>query len=97
MDTEKTKVIFRKFKNGGIIAYFPEIPGDNNQDTCMSYMRIGRHGVATALAYPDTKLASETEYQDLKNELERIGYNLEVIKKFSFKFMLKRKREIERK
>jgi hypothetical protein len=41
-DTEKTIVIFRKFKNGNkeVIALFPEIAGTLLPETCSSYMHI---------------------------------------------------------
>ena len=78
-DKEKTKVVFRKFKDGDIIALFPEIEGGVNQKgECMSYMHIGQHsGASYALVY-DTKLAKPEEYADLFAELEGIGYNLDV-------------------
>jgi hypothetical protein len=78
----KTKVIFRKFPSGEIIALFPEIAYDQYGYYCMSYMHIGQHNGAS----PDllnTKLAVVHEYADLKAELERIGYNLQVCKRIT--------------
>lgn len=38
-----TRVIFRKFKDGEIIALFPAIAGTNNYgDTCQSYVHMGQ-------------------------------------------------------
>lgn len=80
-DTEKTVVVFRKWKSGNreIIALFPGI--DAGGGFCSSYEHIGQHGgaeysgviAATVPARPD-------EYADLKAELESIGYNLDVKK-----------------
>ena len=39
-DKEKTKVVFRKFKDGEIIALFPEIEAAaGDKSACMSYMQ----------------------------------------------------------
>jgi len=93
-DKEKTKVIFRKFINGDIIALFPEIEGGANQKgECMSYMHVGQHsGAAYALIY-NTKPAKPDEYADLFAELEGIGYNLDVKKKITKRwFEIKKKK-----
>lgn len=79
MDTEKTKVIFRKFK-GEIIAFFPEIEvnPDNFGHNMMSYAHVGQHSEASLYFYYDCTPAKPHEYADLKAELESIGYNLDV-------------------
>jgi hypothetical protein len=43
-DTIKTVVIFRKYKEGDILALFPEI--DEGNYKCSCYQRIGQHGLA---------------------------------------------------
>lgn len=43
-----TKVIFRKFRDGSVIALFPNIPWDNNGNIA-SYMHVGQHGGASLL------------------------------------------------
>ena len=74
-----TKVIFRKYKDGEIIALFPE---EVNGFYISCYMHIGQHSVADYnYVVRETKLATESEYQDLKRELENIGYNLKAYKK----------------
>lgn len=78
-----TKVIFRKFKNGEVIALFPEEIADNNPFNCLSYMHIGQHGAASQDIVYDTKPCKENEYSELKKELEGIGYEFEVITKFT--------------
>jgi hypothetical protein len=83
-DKHVTEVIFRKFKDGDIIAFFPyEI--ESPQGYVMSYMHVGQHGSADYQGLiSTTKLATEEEYADLKNELENhVGYNLKVIKKIN--------------
>ena len=61
-------VIFRKFKNGEVIAWLPGVEANPNQ--CMSYMHVGQHGEGI---YPaDTVPAKATEYLDLLDELRGI-------------------------
>ena len=67
---DKVKVIFRKDKEGNIIAFFPEI--EVNYGNIMSYMHIGQHGEAYYLFYKETKKADESEYNSLLNELKSI-------------------------
>ena len=84
-DKDITKVIFRKFKDdNSVIAYFPELPGTNDFSTCLSYMHTGQHGSAS-IDMSGTLKASESEYENLKDELESIGYNLKVSYRFSGK------------
>ena len=86
-DTEITKVVFRKFKQGGdILALFPEIPADMNGH-CQSYQHIGQHGAADFYhcIHTLTVPAKPAEYADLKAELEGRGYNLQVIQRASYK------------
>ena len=79
----KTKVIFRKFKDGDIIAIFPEEPGTLQMSTCLSYMHIGQHSSCDVRITRNTLPATLKEYRDLRNELTKLGYNLEIIKKFT--------------
>lgn len=87
-DTEKTTVIFRKWKNGEIIALFPyEIW---NRSDITSYMHVGQHsGACYGGCIRETKLAKPNEYEPLKKELETIGYNLEVREKYNHSKYLK--------
>lgn len=82
-----TKVVFREWKNGDIIALFPD--DVNPQDgTVTSYMRIGQHGAADyAGVISDTSPAQENEYKDLLNELNTIGYtDLHIVQRARPKF-----------
>jgi len=78
---EKTVVIIRKWDNE-YVAIFPYELGSYSPYTCMSYMKIGQHGICT----PDSIIAKSKhtkndESQELKgfiSELESIGYDLEI-------------------
>jgi hypothetical protein len=88
-DTHITEVVFRKYKNGEIIALMPHEVCDQ-KGSVTSYMHVGQHGGANydgVLA--NTKLAPPTEALPLYTELESIGYNLLVIKKRNYnKYLL---------
>lgn len=78
-----TKVVFRKFKDGQVIALFPQEPWDY-KGNIVSYMHIGQHGGASRSIVQDTKLATKEEYAPLLKELKKIGYNdLKVMKKIN--------------
>lgn len=80
---EQTKVVFRKFKDGKIIALFPEIVSG-----CyiMSYMHIGQHGDASPMVVSDTRPATKAEYLHLFRELSGLGYNLRVMQRVTVRF-----------
>ena len=90
----KTKVIFRKFPEGDIIALFPEIPGSMNPIECLCYQHIGQHGSANTLLIYDTKPATAEEFQSLYNEISNIGYDLQICKRISRKMDLTRIKEL---
>lgn len=91
----KTPVIFRKFPTGEVIALFPQDPGTNDANTCGNYMHIGQHGSGNA-SFGDTKAARYPEYESLMRELQGIGYDLEIRKRFSDKDRAARLAEINR-
>jgi hypothetical protein len=74
-----TKVIFRKFRNGEVIALFPDEKERGGK--VGSYMHIGQHGMADRGIVGMTKLATPTEYAPLLSELRSIGYDDLVIRK----------------
>ena len=81
MDKDKTKVVFRKYKDGDILALFPELSYRRNYMT-ECYQHVGQHGEGDyQWCIADTKPATPEEYADLKAELEGIGYNLLIRKK----------------
>jgi len=70
-----TKVIFRKYPDGDILALFPEERGTNDPYTCSCYAHVGQHGSADPQhVIRSTKAAKPAEYAALKGERERIGY-----------------------
>lgn len=77
-----TRVVFRKWKNGDIIALFPDDVNPHD-GTVTSYMHIGQHSAAdynNVIAL--TKPATEDEYHDLLTELKQVGYvNLNIVKR----------------
>lgn len=77
MKKEKTRVKFIKFKEGDVIALFPDEIADT-KGNIMSYQHIGQHGGASKdlLHY---KRATFIQYKDLAKELENIGYNIVII------------------
>lgn len=73
-----TKVIFRVFRNGGVIALFSQVPGTSDPRTCESYMRRGQHGAAVPdglILVRQTRLATPAEYAPLMRELQSEPYN----------------------
>lgn len=81
-DSFKTLVIFRKFKEGDVIALFPADIVDVSGN-CNSYMHVGQHGGADYNGLlSTTELASPPEYKALKKELESLGYDLDVRVKY---------------
>ena len=67
---DKVKVIFRKDKEGNVIAFLPELRVNHGYIT--SYMHIGQHSEASYQFYTGTKKADESEYNSLLNELKSI-------------------------
>ena len=84
-DKNITIVVFRKYKDGDIIALFPEVEDTTN--FCMSYQFVGQHGGACYYGVVgQTKLASPEEYASLKKHLEvDFGYNFKVHKRWTYK------------
>ncbi len=77
------RVVFRKWKNGDIIALFPDEPWSWNGYMTTSYMHLGQHGAADyAGVIAETSPAQENEYRDLLDELKTIGYiNLHIVQR----------------
>lgn len=77
---QKTRVIFRKWDNGDIIALFPDIP--THPGACLSYEHQGQHGGAQYKGVMQITIpAAEPEYRALQQELTHIGYILEIVDK----------------
>lgn len=78
----ETRVVFRKWSDGQVIAFFP---GDetyrlSHGTACGSYMHIGQHGEADTALMDRLKPATPEEYASLKAELEGepFGYRFTV-------------------
>ena len=73
---KRTKVYFRVFPDGDVIALFPEI---RDGEYIASYQRIGQHCNATPSLIKELRWATREERSELKEELENMGYNLFII------------------
>lgn len=59
-----TRVVFRKWKNGDIIALFPDEPWSRSSYMTTSYMHVSQHGAADyAGVIADTSPAQEKRIQ----------------------------------
>ena len=96
-----TPVIFRKesydkFIDGMIIAFFPTLPGTHVPSSCSCYAHIGQHGTAHKDYYTqNTSPATPEEYKDLQDELESIGYDLEIFTRWQSWMDKRRLQELE--
>ena len=60
-----------------VFALFPHDPADVNGYFCSSYEHVGQHGGADYAGCIERSLpAKPEEYEDLRKELEGIGYVL---------------------
>lgn len=78
----KTKVVFRKFPDGQIIALFPDDHANAYGDI-MSYMHEGQHAPASRSVIQATKAATPEEYSQLADELTALGYDLIPVKRLN--------------
>jgi hypothetical protein len=76
------KVMF-KITEGEVIAIFPALAGDSSPATCLSYMRVGQHGACSIDFVRKLKWATPEQYASLKVELESIGYELKLVRRFT--------------
>ncbi len=90
MKEEITRVIFRKWPEnmgaaaGRIIALFPEIPAGHHPGLhCQKYEQGQHRGVVYAEYISQTRPAAPGEYAALQEELEKIGYRLEVVNRIT--------------
>ena len=95
-DKHTTDVIFRRYKDGGLIALFPALPGTRDPFTCDSYQTVGQHGAASA-DLDGTKPARGADVLALQRELEGLGYRLRIMKRFTKAHHSARRAELGRK
>ena len=84
-----TRVVFRRYPDGQVIALFPDIPWNGQRGEVTSYMHLGQHGAADYHHVLATaRLATEDEYNDLFSELQSIGYDdLHIVRRARPKFI----------
>ena len=87
-DNYVTDVIFRvdttKDFKGVVYALFPHEVNDS-KGSILSYQHVGQHSsVDYQHCISKSRLASDTEYKELKEELESLGYNLRVVRKQNY-------------
>jgi len=73
------RVIFRKWKNGDIIALLPD--NDANLGMVDMYEHTGQHGAGSPSIISVTTPAQPEEYTCLLEELKSIGYKPKVVKR----------------
>jgi len=79
----KVEVIFRKDRQGEVIAIFPYIIWDYSGNL-MSYLHVGQHGACGVnFTWVFPYLATSDEYGELLKELTGIGYEVKVIKRMN--------------
>lgn len=83
-DKDKTKVWFlvneKEENNNDLFGYFPEANyNDFSTTTKTCYSHVGQHSACHVDYAKESRLATPEEYNDLKIELESIGYNLEIL------------------
>ena len=83
-----TRVVFRRFKEGEIIALFPYMRWNAHGNAVTSYMHTGQHAAADyAGVIAGTSPATGEEYRELLAELKSVGYdNLHILKRAKPKF-----------
>ena len=82
-----TKVIFRKYRNGDVIAVFPEIPTDLYSYDCLSYMTIGQHAACNWLAILEMTTPCKDANRMIDELENRYGYRLDIKQKYSRKML----------
>ena len=73
--TRGEKTLFRVLE-GEVIAIFPNLPGDMNPNTCLSYMHIGQHSSCDKSLIDELLIAKLGMCEDLIEELQSMGYEL---------------------
>ena len=80
-----TEMLFRIESDGQILAVMPYEIGSPKANNVMCYAHIGQHSSCDYYyVLEKTKPASFEQYKNLKDELEDIGYNIQVIHKRNY-------------
>jgi hypothetical protein len=75
----KTQFLFERNSNTEVFAFFPEMDYNDTPGLKSCYAHIGQHSACHIDYAVECKPAGPEHYQQLKEELENIGYELEVI------------------
>jgi len=75
MQNEILPIIFRKFSDNQVIAFFPTEVDSFSQFECVSYMHVGQHSTASVELITKLKKCTVEEYTPLLNELTGIYTN----------------------
>jgi hypothetical protein len=82
-DEQQTKVLFlvneKDPNDPDLFAYFPEENHDREGRYKTGYSHVGQHSAVDPSYAKESREATPEEYQDLKAELEGLGYNLDVL------------------
>ena len=76
----KTRVIFKKFPDGEVVACLLDVPA--NRYCVVTYQHVGQHSEGDISTTASFSPANVGEYGSLQEELESMGYVLEIRKKF---------------
>ena len=60
-----------------VLAYWPNVEASPGFRMC--YAHIGQHGSASPEYARECRKATKKEYEELKNELLSVGYELEIL------------------
>lgn len=78
-DKHKTQVVFLiNERTNDLFAFFPNEDYNDFSLTKVCYSHVGQHSGCVLDYAKESKEATKEEYNDLKEELESIGYNLEL-------------------
>jgi hypothetical protein len=81
--TDRTRVIFRVYPNGDVLAIMPDTNDHWDQVSCYQHMGQHGHGVYSVMM-STTRPATPEEYAPLLRELESIGYRVDVRKRYNW-------------
>lgn len=78
MTKDVVRVIFRVWDDDGeVLALFPDLPA--SPGNCTSYAHVGQHSAADyGHCIAKSRPATVEEYSQLANELQQIGYQLQI-------------------
>ena len=71
-------IFYREPHNNSVLAVFPDVIENRHGNMCC-YSHVGQHSSCSPGYLKKCKPAEPDEYQDLKRELEGIGYTLKIV------------------